>query len=72
MTPNLLKPNIYFCSCPTLGQLQQHQYQYQHPQQQQQQHPGYVQSSKPHLPHPKDATFSRPQASETFKVNKTQ
>ena len=33
-----------------------------------QQHPGFVPSSKPHLPTPKDLTHSRPQASETFKV----
>jgi hypothetical protein len=32
--------------------------------------PGYVPSAKPHLPTPKDATFSRPQQSETFKVKK--
>ena len=31
-------------------------------------HPGYVQSSRPHLPTPKDATFSRPQQSPTFKL----
>lgn len=41
---------------PTLNQIQN------------QQHPGYVPSSKPHLPTPRDATFSRPQASETFKL----
>jgi len=33
-----------------------------------QQHPGFVPSSKPHLPTPKDLTHSRPQASETFKL----
>ena len=48
---------IFFCSVPTLGQIQNNNY-----------HPGYVPSSKPHLPTPRDATFSRPQASETFKV----
>jgi len=42
---------------PTLGQIQNNNY-----------HPGYVPSSKPHLPTPRDATFSRPQASETFKI----
>merc|ERR1711983_123636 len=31
-------------------------------------HPGFVPSSNPHLPTPRDATFSRPQASETFKI----
>ena len=43
---------------PTLGQIQNNAY-----------HPGFVPSStKPHLPTPRDSTFSRPQASETFKV----
>jgi len=41
---------------PTLGQIQNNY------------HPGYVPSSKPHLPTPRDATYSRPQASETFKM----
>ena len=47
---------FFYFSTPTLNQIQ-NQY-----------HPGYVPSSKPHLPTPRDATFSRPQASETFKV----
>ena len=49
--------NIFHFSVPTLGQIQNNNY-----------HPGYVPSSKPHLPTPRDATYSRPQASETFKV----
>ena len=42
-------------SVPTLGQIQNNY------------HPGYVPSSKPHLP-TLSGTYSRPQASETFKV----
>jgi len=49
----LLQSNV-----PTLGQIQNNAY-----------HPGFVPSStKPHLPTPRDSTFSRPQASETFKI----
>ena len=47
---------FYFFSIPTLGNIQQNR------------HPGFVPSAKPQLPTPKDATYSRPQASETFKV----
>ena len=43
-------------SVPTLGQIQNNY------------HPGYVPSSKPHLP-TLSGTYSRPQASETFKVS---
>ena len=50
--------NIFFLnfSVPTLGQIQNNY------------HPGYVPSSKPHLP-TLSGTYSRPQASETFKVH---
>lgn len=51
-----VNPSIVQANTPTLNQIQ-NQY-----------HPGYVPSSKPHLPTPRDATFSRPQASETFKL----
>ena len=35
---------------------------------QNQHHPGFVPSAKPHLPSPRNATHSRPHASETFKI----
>ena len=59
--PVVLTSSIYYYfflnfSVPTLGQIQNNY------------HPGYVPSSKPHLP-TLSGTYSRPQASETFKVH---
>lgn len=51
----LANPALMQSNVPTLGQIQNNY------------HPGYVPSSKPHLP-TLSGTYSRPQASETFKI----